>query len=297
MTTVAASTHSTSTRRPGWRSWLLLSPLVFWLALFVVAPTIILLIFSFFEGAGVGEVEYRFTLSNYSRIFLWPYMRLFARSIAYAGGTTILCALIGYPVAYYIGRAPARWRGKLLMLVMIPFMTSFMIRTYAWLTILHTHGLLNAFLEGVHIIPTIIPHPVELLYTPTAVMIALVYTYLPFMILPVYGSVEKLDTSLLEAAGDLGAGPIRTFFRVTLPLTWPGVSAGILMVFVPAIAMFAVTKIMSAGHIRLIGDEIQEQFEGGGDLPFGSALGMALLVLFLVTYWISARRSEVQRAR
>jgi spermidine/putrescine transport system permease protein len=296
MTTLQLDPKTSLARRPGWRGWALLSPLLFWLAIFVVAPTVILLVFSFFEGAGVGEVDYRFTISNYSRIFLWPYLRLFGRSIAYAGGTTILCALIGYPVAYYIGRSPAHWRGKLLMLIMIPFMTSFMIRTYAWFTILHAHGLLNAFLQTVRIIPTIIPHPLELLYTPTAVMIALVYTYLPFMILPIYGSVEKLDGSLLEAAGDLGAGPIRTFFRVTLPLTWPGVSAGILMVFVPAIAMFAVTKIMSAGHIRLIGDEIQEQFEGGGDLPFGSALGMALLVLFLVTYWISARRSEIQRS-
>ena len=296
MTTLQAESQSLAARRPGWRGWTLLSPLVFWLALFVVAPTVILLVFSFFMGEGVGEVDYHFTLSNYSRIFWWPYLRLFARSIAYAGGTTILCALIGYPVAYYIGRAPGHWRGKLLMLIMIPFMTSFKIRTYAWFTILHGHGLLNAFLEAIHVIPTIIPHPVELLYTPTAVMIALVYTYLPFMILPIYGSVEKLDMSLLEAASDLGAGPMRTFFRVTLPLTWPGVSAGVLMVFVPAIAMFAVTKIMSAGHIRLIGDEIQEQFEGGGDLPFGSALGMALLVLFLVTYWISARRSEIQRS-
>jgi len=295
VTTISADT-TPGVRRPGWRGWALLSPLVFWLALFVVAPTVILLVFSFFVGEGVGEVAYRFTLSNYSRIFLWPYLRLFARSIAYAGGTTILCALIGYPVAYYIGRAPAHWRGKLLMLVMIPFMTSFMIRTYAWFTILHGHGLLNAFLEAIHVIPTIIPQPLELLYTPTAVMIALVYTYLPFMILPIYGSVEKLDMSLLEAASDLGAGPMRTFFRVTFPLTWPGVSAGVLMVFVPAIAMFAVTKIMSAGHIRLIGDEIQEQFEGGGDLPFGSALGMALLVLFLITYWISARRNEIQRS-
>jgi len=176
------------------------------------------------------------------------------------------------------------------MLVMIPFMTSFLIRTYAWFIILHEHGLLNGLLESSGIIPTLFHQPVRLLYTPTAVMLALVYTYLPFMILPIYGSVEKLDGSLIEAAADLGAGPARSFFRVILPLTWPGVSAGILMVFVPAIAMFAITKIMSGGHIRLIGDEIQEQFEAAGDLPFGAALGVALLVLFVVIYWATSMR-------
>lgn len=281
---------ATNVRRPGWRGWGLFAPMFAWLALFVVAPTAILLVYSFFTGEGIGEVDTHFTLQNYSRIFTPVYLDLFWRSIVYAGATTILCALIGYPVAWYIGRAPASRRGKLLMLVMIPFMTSFLIRTYAWFTILHEHGLLNGFLESAHLIPTVFAHPLNILYTPTAVMIALVYTYLPFMILPIYTSVEKLDPSLIEAAADLGAGPTRSFSRVILPLTWPGVAAGILMVFVPAIAMFAVTKIMSGGHIRLIGDEIQEQFEGGGDLPFGSALGMALLILFLATYWISAGR-------
>ncbi|HEX4795375.1 MAG TPA: ABC transporter permease [Humisphaera sp.] len=303
MNTQAATQSTSSLRRPGWRGWALLSPLVGWLALFVIAPTLILLICSFFENAGMGEIDYRFTLQNFARIFQGehlrfyqrPYIHVFIRSIEYAGATTILCALIGYPVAYFIGRCDEKWRGNLLMLVMIPFMTSFLIRTYAWFTILDKDGLLNSMLEALHIIPNIIKQPIELLYTPAAVMIALVYMYLPFMILPIYGSVEKLDRTLLEAASDLGAGPVRTFFRVTLPLTWPGISAGILMTFVPAIAMFAVTRIMSGGHIRLIGDEIQEQFEQAGDLPFGSALGMALLALFVVIYLITNRKSAAAR--
>jgi spermidine/putrescine transport system permease protein len=280
--------------RPTWQAWALFAPLAIWLALFVVAPTLILLVYSFFVGDGPGEVDYRFTWLNYARVFGWTYVHLFAISIGYAGLTTLLCAIIGYPVAWFIGRAPARWRGTLLMLVMIPFMTSFLIRTYAWFTILHDRGLLNGFLAAVHIIPNLIARPLNLLYTPTAVIIGLVYTYLPFMILPIFGSVEKLDVSLLEAASDLGAGPLRSFVRVILPLTWPGIMAGVLMVFVPAIAMFAITTIMSGGHIRLIGDVIQDQFGEAGDLPFGSALGMALLGLFIVTYWLGAgRRSDL----
>ncbi len=254
-----------------------------------MTPTAILLVYSFFRGAGVGEVEATFTPGNYARIFSAVYVRVFFRSIEYAGATTVLCALVGYPVAYYIGRAPANRRNRLLMAVMIPFWMSFMIRTYAWFIILMRDGLLNTLLQSLHIIPLILKSKVQLLYTPTAVMITLVYTYLPFMILPIFGSVEKLDGTLLEAASDLGAGPLRTFWSVILPLTRPGIAAGVMMVFVPAIAMFAVTGLMSGGRVRLIGDEIQEQFYAGGDLPFGSALGMTLLALFVATFLFAAR--------
>lgn len=275
--------------RPSLRTWALFAPLAAWLLLFVVAPTAILLVYSFFRGIGVGEVEATFTPGNYARIFSPVYWHIFRRSIEYAGATTALCALVGYPVAYYIGRAPASRRNLLLMAIMIPFWTSFMIRTYAWFSILTRDGLLNAVLQSLHVIPHILKSKVELLYTPTAVMITLVYTYLPFMILPIFGSVEKLDGSLLEAASDLGAGPLRTFWSVILPLTRPGIAAGVMMVFVPAIAMFAVTGVMSGGKVRLIGDAIQDQFGNAGDLPFGSALGMTLLALFVATFLFTAR--------
>ena len=198
-------------QRPGRAAWLLASPLVAWLLLFVAAPTAILLVYSFFRGVGLNEVKIDLTLTNYARVVHPAYLRIFARSIRYAGGTTALCIAIGYPVAYRIGRASERNRGRLLLLVMIPFWTSFLIRTYAWFIILQREGLLNGMLESLQIIPRMIAAPTELLYSPTAVMITLVYTYLPFMILPIYGSVEKLDNSLLEAAADLGAGPIRAF--------------------------------------------------------------------------------------
>lgn len=275
---------------PGGAAWALLSPLLLWLALFVVAPTVILLFYSFCRGCGLGEVRVQFTLDNYIRAFTGSYLKVFGRSLCYAAATTVLCVLIGYPVAYFIGRASVRWRNRLLLLVMVPFLTSFLIRAYAWFVILREQGVLNSFLEALHIVPGVFAHRIELLYTPGAVVIGLVYTYLPFVILPIYGSVEKLDESLIEAASDLGAGPIRAFWHVILPLTWPGVAAAILLVFVPSIAMFAVTSIMGGSKVRLIGDAIEDQFLSSGDLPFGAALGMLLLAMFFLCFLLFPRR-------
>jgi spermidine/putrescine transport system permease protein len=238
----------------------------------------------------MSQVQPTFTLVNYRDAFTETYLRVFLRSLFYAAVTTIMCIVIGYPVAYFIGRSGPRWRSGLLLLVTIPFLTSFLIRAYAWFIILRDRGVLNAFLESARIIPWIVPHRLELLYTPFAVIIGLVYTYLPFMILPIYGSVEKLDITLLEAASDLGAGPLRTAWRVVLPLTWPGVAAGIMLVFIPSVAMFAVTSIMSGAHILLIGDVIQEQFGEAGNLPFGAALGILLLGLFLLSFILIQRK-------
>ena len=167
-----------------------------------------------------------FSFDSYRRTVMPVYLHVFLNSALYAGVTTILCVLIGYPVAYYIGRAPEASRDRLLMALMIPFLTSFLIRTFAWTTILDQHGVLNTVLRMLHIIPNVLSENFEILTTKWAVLIALVYTYLPFMILPIYGSVEKLDPSLIEAASDLGANPEATFIRVILPLTMPGVWAG-----------------------------------------------------------------------
>jgi spermidine/putrescine transport system permease protein len=163
---------------------------------------------------------------------------------------------------------------------MIPFWTSFLIRTYAWIAILKSEGLLNGLLQGLHLIAA----PWSLLYTPAAVMLGLVYAYLPFMILPIYGSAEQLDASLIEAAHDLGAGPVRVFREVILPLTWPGVAAGTLLVFVPAIGMFAVTDLMGGARVPLIGNVIQNQFLKARNWPFGSALGVIFTLLFVLAY-------------
>jgi len=272
-------------RTPRWRAWLLLLPMVTWLVLFVVAPTAILLVYSFCERDEVGRVLFTFTLDNYRRVFDPVYLWIFARSIYYAGLTTVICIVAGYPVAYCIGRAREEWRQRLLLLVMVPFWTSFLIRTYAWITILKQEGLLNGFLR------LFSPGTagLDLLYTPTAVVIGLVYAYLPFMILPIYGSVEKLDGALIEAAYDLGAGPLRVFSSVIIPLTLPGVAAGTLLVFVPAVGMFAITDLMGGARVPLIGNVIQNQFMQARDWPFGAALGAVFMGLFAATYWVMLR--------
>lgn len=285
---------SGSKRRPDLMGWLLMTPMVLWLFAFVVAPTFILAVYSFCQRDELGQIVYDFSWENYRRIFFdedtgkfgTTYFTVFVRSVIYAGITTLICLVVGYPVAWFIGRAPEHRRNLLLTLVMIPFWTSFLIRTYAWITILSTNGLLNGFLEYTKIIS----EPFEMLYTPGAVVLGLVYSYLPFLILPVYGSVEKLDNSLVEAAFDLGAGPVRAFQKVILPLTRPGVIAGVLLVFIPAIGMFAITQLMGGGTDPTIGEVIQNQFLSARDWPFGAALGMTLVILFAVTFWFTSRR-------
>lgn len=281
----AAAAGAAGARHPRWRAWLLLGPVLAWLILFVVIPTLVLLVYSFCERDELGRVVFSFSLDNYRRIFDPIYLRIFQRSIGYAAFTTVACLVIGFPVAYVIGRAGEAWRQRLLLLVMVPFWTSFLIRTYAWITILKQEGLLNGLLQAL----ALSVQPLELLYTPFAVGIGLVYAYLPFMILPIYGSVEKLDGAVIETAHDLGAGPWRVFTAVIFPLTMPGIGAGILLVFVPAIAMFAITDLLGGARVPLIGNVIQNQFLQARDWPFGAALGMVFLALFAVTYWIFLR--------
>lgn len=270
---------------PGWRAWVLLAPLLAWVGIFVVAPAALLLVYSFCDRDELGRVVFDFSTAAYARVLDPIYLGIFARSLGYATATTVLCLVIGFPVAWWIARTPASARGRWLLLVMVPFWTSFLVRTYAWIMILKQEGLLNAVL---HSLAPGTP-PLELLYTPTAVMIGLVYAYLPFMILPIYGSAEKLDGSLIEAAHDLGAGPLRVFSSVIIPLTLPGIAAGALLVFVPSIAMFAITDLMGGAKVPLLGNVIQNQFLQARDWPFGSALGVVFMALFALSYWILVR--------
>jgi spermidine/putrescine transport system permease protein len=287
---VPAAAHR---RAPGAIGWLLLGPLVLWAAAFVVAPAAIMLVYSFARRGTLGGVIFEFTLQNYAAVGDPVYLRIVIRSIVYAGLTTLICLAAGYPVAFLIGRAGERWRNLLLMAVMIPFWTSFLIRTYAWVTILKSQGLTNSLLLQLGVIG----QPLELLYTPGAVLVGLVYTFLPFMILPIYASVEKLDGALIEAALDLGAGPVRAFSRVVMPLTSPGIAAGVLLVFVPALGIYAVNDILGGGRVDMIGNVIENQFKGNArNWPFGAALGTTLLVSFALLYWLVNRRQQAARA-
>ena len=280
-------------RRAGLGPWLAVTPMMGWLLLFVIVPTLMLVVISFCERDSLGRVVYSFNFDNYIRAFDWKWLKILGISVWYAFLTTVICLILGYPVAYFIGRSSERVRGLLIMLVMIPFWTSFLIRTYAWISILAQDGLLNALLMTLQITSA----PIGFMYTPFAVVLGLVYNFLPFMILPIYTSVEKLDGSLIEAAYDLGARPARVFAQVVLPLTQPGIAAGILLVFVPAIAMFAITTLMGGGTNPTIGEVIHNQFTRARNQPFGAALGVLLLAIFIFSLWLSTklRRGEQEQ--
>ena len=273
-------------------AWLLLAPVVLWLLVFVVVPAGLMLVYSFSKRGTLGGVVFEFTTESYVAVLDWTYLRIVLRSLGFAAVTTLLCLIIGYPVGYVVGRSNRAARNRLLMLLMVPFWTSFLIRTYAWVTILKTNGLLNAVLLQLGWIAA----PFEMLYTPGAVLVGLVYTFLPFMILPVYASVEKIDSRLIDSAFDLGAGPWRTFARVVVPLTRAGIVAGAMMVFVPALGLYAVNDILGGGRVDMIGNIIENQFKGSArNWPFGAALGMSLLLAFAGSYWLAGRQAAAQR--
>jgi spermidine/putrescine transport system permease protein len=288
----AADAENPHARRATPMGWWLLAPMLLWLALFVVAPLVILVVYSFCSRDDLGRVVFDFTWTNYARAFDETYLKILLRSVGYAALTTLICVAAGFPAGWYIARRPPAVRNRLLLLVMIPFWTSFLIRTYAWIAILKSEGLLNATLLAARVIP----QPLELLYTPVAVVIGLVYAYLPFMILPVYGSAEKLDNALVEAAHDLGAGPLRAFSEVIIPLTWPGIAAGVLLVFVPAIGMFAITDLMGGAKVAMIGNVIQNQVFKARNLPFAAALGVVFTLLFVASYLALQWRGRRARA-
>ncbi len=256
----------------------LISPANIYLFLFMVLPMLLVAILSFLSRGTYGEVTFVFNLTNYSRLLDPLYGRIVIYSLGVGIATTILSIVIGYPLAYYIARAPARQRSLLLFLVLLPFWTNFIIRIYAWIMILRTGGFLDAFMQWAHITK----EPLQLLYTPTAVMIGMLYEFLPFMILPLYSSLEKIENAVLEAAADLGAAPVRVFLRVTLPLSVPGMVAGTILVFIPAMGMFVIPDLMGGAKTILIGNVIRNQFLTARDWPFGAATSMILMALTMV---------------
>jgi len=224
-----------------------------------------------------GNIVYRFSIGNYTRLADTLYLRILAYSLGVGLATTIFTILIGYPLAYYIARAPTRQRSMLLFLILVPFWTNFIIRIYAWIMILRTEGFLNTLLLNLGLVNV----PLDILYTPTAVLIGMAYEFLPFMVLPLYTSLEKIENAQLEAAADLGARPWRAFLRVTLPLSVPGMIAGSILVFIPAMGMFVVPDLMGGAKTVLVGNLIRNQFLVSRDWPFGAAASMLLMILTL----------------
>jgi spermidine/putrescine transport system permease protein len=278
-------------RRPALSTAALLAGSLVCLVGFFVLPLGYLLGVSFARRSPYGTVEWILGLANYARAFQPLYLEIYWRSLWMAAATTALCALLGYPVAYTIARrVPARWKSALLLLAVIPFWTSFLIRTYAWMVILRTEGVANTLLLDLHLIH----EPLRLLYTPLAVFIGLVYGELPFMILPLYVALEEIDPSLLEAAEDLGASGRRAFWKVTLPLSRPGLVAGTILVFIPSVGAFITPDLLGGARTMMVGNLIQNQFAMVRDQPFGSAV--AFLLTFVVLALLALTLRTAQRA-
>lgn len=266
-------------RRPALRAWLLLSPAALWLLLFFLLPLGIVLVYSLLERGTFGGVVFEFNPSNYPRVFDALYRNIFLRSVYIAIATTLLSLLFGYPLAYFIATRSARWRNTLLLALMIPFWTNFLIRTYAWLTILRTNtGLINVTLTRWGIIN----EPLPLFGNDFAILLGLVYGWMPVMVLPIYAALGRVDKSLIEAAGDLYATSLSTFARVTWPLSIPGVVAGSMLVFIPALGAFITPSLLGGGKSIMIGNVISNQFLAAHDWPFGSALSTVMMVAMLV---------------
>ncbi|HEX9636454.1 MAG TPA: ABC transporter permease [Acidobacteriota bacterium] len=256
----------------------LLGPAAGWLLIFFLTPLLVVLLFSFGQRTTYGGIELGLSLSNYARALDPLYLKIYWRSLWLAVVTTALCLLISYPAAYCIALKTApRWKNLLLVLSVIPFWTSFLIRTYAWMLILRTEGLINSALTSIGLID----QPLKLLYTDTAILLGLVYGELPFMILPLYATIEKLDVRLLEAAMDLGANRFWTFLKVTLPLTKVGVVTAVLLVFIPSLGAFVTPDLLGGAKQAMIGNLIQNQFAVARDQPFGSAISFLLTFVVL----------------
>lgn len=267
------------------RGYALIAPGTLWLLAFFALPVAIMGVYSVMERGLYGGVEQGFTLEPYARFFDPLYLRILARTLWLATLTTVLCAAIGYPVAYAIAGA-GRWKHALLLLVVLPFWTSFLVRTYAIMYLLRDTGIMNSALLALGVVD----EPLALLYTPGAVLAGLVYGYLPFMVLPLYASLEKLDPALLEAAESLGARPFARFLRVTLPLSLPGLVAGGLLVFIPSLGAFLTPDLLGGARQVMIGNLIQQQFGAARDWPFGSAASFVLMGLVLGVVLVFLRR-------
>jgi spermidine/putrescine transport system permease protein len=270
--------------RPGVTAWALLAPGGLWLLVFFLIPILIMLVYSVMPRGIYGGVERGFTLEHYRRFFDPLYLDILQRTFVWSIACTVICLLLGYPVAYVIARG-GRWKNLLLFLVVLPFWTSFLVRTFAMIFLMRDTGFINIWLLKLGLVQD----PITMLYTPFAVMAGLVYGFLPFMILPIYASLEKLDLSLLEAAEVLGARPAARFRRVTLPLSMPGVVAGCLLVFLPALGSFLTSDLLGGAKQLMIGNLVQNQFSAARNWPFGSAASFIVMTLVLAAVMLYLR--------
>jgi spermidine/putrescine transport system permease protein len=278
--TPATQKHSlldTIRRRPGLQVLALIFPSLFWLIVFFAIPLIIVFVYSFLKRGPYGQIVWEFNLDNYARFFDPLYLKIFVRSFKIAIITTLFSLVLGYPMAYWIATRSAKWRNILLLLLMIPYWTNFLVRTYAWILILRDLGLINSLLMGWGLITA----PLPLFGNDFAIIVGLVYGWFPSMVLPLYAAIERLDFSLVEAAQDLYANELRAFARIIFPLTLPGVIAGSILVFIPSLGAYVTPDLLGGAKSVMIGNVIQSQFLTVRDYPFGSAFSFVLMLIML----------------
>jgi spermidine/putrescine transport system permease protein len=253
-------------------------PVTLWLVLLVAIPLIYVFVLSFLTRMPNGSVSLTFSMANYAKLMNPEYLHVYGISLFIAGITTLVCIFLSYPFAWFMAQGSQRRKTLMLLMVIIPFWTNSLIRLYGWKTILGNEGVLNKTLLALHLIR----EPLQMLFTTPAVILGMIYTLLPFMILPIYASVEKLDKTLLEAANDLGAKTVSTFIEVSLPLTAPGIFAGSIMVFIPTLGYFFVSDLLGGGNTMMVGNLIKNQFYTAQNWPLGAALSIVLIVITLI---------------
>lgn len=268
------------------RFWFLL-PSWIWLGGLFAAPLAIVLVYSLLTRGAYGGLELPWTGENFARLADPLYIAIFLRSFGMAAAATAICLVLAYPLALFLCRAERR-RNLYLQLVILPFWSSFLVRLYAWLFLLRDTGLVNTVLQALHLIR----EPLPLLYNDGAVLLGLVYGYLPFMVLPIYATLERLDPALAEAAADLGARPWTTLWRVTIPLSAPGIRAGAILVFIPCLGAYLTPDLLGGGRSVMIGNLVQNQFTNARDWPFGAAVSVALMATVTVLVVLFLRRDQ-----
>jgi len=264
-----------------------ITPALLWMVSFFIIPLLFIVVVSFSTRGEVGNIVYKFTFSNYSKLLDPLYINIFFKSILIAIYTTVLCLVLGYPFAFIIANTNRKFKSILLLLIILPFWTNSLVRTYAMIVLLRTEGIINTVLLHLHLIST----PLHLMYNNTAVMIGMLYMMFPFMVLPLYTSIEKLDKRVLDAASDLGAGPIYKFLKITLPLTKGGIVSGSILVFIPTLGLFFVTDLMGGSKVTLMSNLIKNQFLTARDWPFGSAISVILIIVMVSVIIYNSRVS------
>lgn len=265
-----------------------LGPGLAYVTVFMAVPILLITIYSFLTRGRFGGVQWTFDLSSWAQLADPVYLSVIGNSLLIAGATTLLALLLGYPTAYAITRLPGRWRAFALVLVVLPFWTNFLVRTYTWIILLNTQGPINGVLQALHIVDA----PIDLLYNRGAVIAGLLYAYLPLMILPLYAALDRQDPSLTEAAINLGAPRWRVFRDITLPLSAPGAMIGAIFVFVPSLGNFIIPELLGGKKTIMIGNLIRDQFLSARDWPFGSALAVLMVIVLVVLFAIQAAVSR-----